>query len=48
VFNGGTIHTGGVRWLGEHFSADLALVVPTDGSWAVAFPLVNVVYSFTR
>jgi hypothetical protein len=48
VFNGGTILTGGVRWLGEHFSADLALVVPTDGSWAVAFPLVNVVYSFTR
>jgi hypothetical protein len=48
VFNGGTILTGGVRWLGEHFSADLALVVPTDGSFAVAFPLVNVVYSFTR
>ena len=48
VFNGGAILTGGVRWLGERFSADLALVVPTDGSWAVAFPLVNVVYSFTR
>jgi hypothetical protein len=48
VFNGGAILTGGVRWLGEHFSADLALVVPTDGSWAIAFPLVNVVYSFTR
>lgn len=48
VFNGGAILTGGVRWLGEHFSADLALVVPTDGSGVVAFPLVNVVYSFTR
>jgi hypothetical protein len=48
IFNGGGILTGGVRWLGERFSADLALVVPTDGSTIVAFPLVNVVYSFSR
>lgn len=48
VFRGGGILTGGVRWLGEHFSADLALVVPTDGGSTVAFPLVNVVYSFSR
>jgi hypothetical protein len=48
IFNGGGILTGGVRWLGERFSADLALVVPTDGGSAVAFPLVNVVYSFSR
>jgi len=48
VFNGGGILTGGVRWMGEHFSADLALVVPTDGGTTVAFPLVNVVYSFSR
>jgi len=48
IFNGGGILTGGVRWLGERFSADLALVVPTDGGSAVAFPLVNVVYSFAR
>ena len=40
--------TGGVRWLGERFSADLGLVVPTDWGSAVAFPLVNVVYSFSR
>jgi hypothetical protein len=48
IFNGGGILTGGVRWLGERFAADLALVVPTDGVTTVAFPLVNVVYSFSR
>jgi hypothetical protein len=48
IFNGGGILTGGVRWLGERFSADLALVAPTDGGAIVAFPLVNVVYSFSR
>ena len=48
IFNGGGILTGGVRWLGERFAADLALVVPTDGVSTVAFPLVNVVYSFSR
>jgi len=48
IFNGGGILTGGVRWMGERFSADLALVVPTDGSTTVAFPLVNVVYGFSR
>ncbi len=44
----GGILTGGVRWLGERFAADLALVVPTDGGTTVAFPLVNVVYTFSR
>jgi hypothetical protein len=48
VFRGGGILTGGVRWMGEHVSADLALVVPTDGGTTVGFPLVNVVYSFSR
>ena len=47
VFNGGGIVTGGVRWIGERFSADLAMVVPTDGSTTIAFPLVNLVYSFS-
>jgi hypothetical protein len=47
VFNGGAIVTGGVRWMGERFSADLAMVVPTDGGTTIAFPLVNVVYSFS-
>jgi hypothetical protein len=48
IFNGGGIVTGGVRWIGEHFSADLALAVVTDGGSAVGLPLVNVVYSFSR
>jgi hypothetical protein len=48
IFNGGGILMGGVRWLGERFSADLALVVPTGGGTTVAFPLVNVVYSLSR
>jgi hypothetical protein len=48
IFNGGGILTGGVRWMGERFSVDLALVVPTDTGSTVAFPLVNVVYSFSR
>ena len=47
IFNGGGIVTGGIRWMGERFSADLAMVVPTDGSSTIAFPLVNVVYSFS-
>ena len=47
IFNGGGILTGGVRWMGERFSADLAMVVPTDGGTTIAFPLVNVVYSFS-
>lgn len=48
LFSGGVIMTGGVRWMGERFSADLGLVVPTDWGSAVAFPIVNVVYSFSR
>ncbi len=48
IFNGGGILTGGVRWMGERFAADLALVVPIDGETAIAFPLVNIVYSFSR
>lgn len=46
LFSGGVIMTGGVRWMGERFSADLGVVVPTDWGSAVAFPLVNVVYGF--
>ena len=47
VFDGGGIVTGGIRWMGDRFSVDLAMVVPTDGSSTIAFPLVNVVYSFS-
>jgi hypothetical protein len=48
ILDGGAIVTAGVRWLGERFSADFAMVVPTDGGTTFAFPLVNVVYSFSR
>src|SRR5256885_9029172 len=48
IFNGGGILTGGVRWLGERFSADLALVAPTHCDTVVAFPLVDVVFNFSR
>ncbi len=48
VFNGSGILTGGVRWIGERFSADLAMVVATDGGSAFAFPLLNVVYAVSR
>jgi hypothetical protein len=48
IFSGGAILSGGVRWLGERFAADLAWTVETDGGSTVGFPLVNVVYSFSR
>jgi hypothetical protein len=48
VFEGGGIVTGGMRWMGERFSADLAVVMPVDGNDVIAFPMVNVVYSFAR
>jgi hypothetical protein len=48
VFDGGGIVMGGVRWMGERFSADFAMVVPIEGSTTIAFPMINVVYSFSR
>ena len=48
IFSGGAVLSGGVRWLGERFAADLAWTVETDGGSTVGFPLVNVVYSFSR
>ena len=48
ILNGAGIVTGGVRWMGERFAADFAMVVPMSGSSTIAFPLVNVVYSFSR
>jgi hypothetical protein len=47
ILSGAGILTGGVRWMGERFSADFAMVVPIDGDSTIAFPLVNVVYSFS-
>lgn len=46
VFEEGGILSGGVRFLGERLSADLALAVPLDVGGFIAFPVVNFVYIF--
>jgi hypothetical protein len=48
VWRSGGIGTAGVRWLGERLSADFGLVVPLDSDTVVAFPIVNVVWRFSR
>jgi hypothetical protein len=44
--NGDGILSGGVRFLGERLSADLALAMPIGFGEFVAFPVVNFVYVF--
>ena len=44
--NGEGILSGGVRFLGERLSADLALAIPLGIGDFVAFPVVNFVYVF--
>jgi hypothetical protein len=44
--NGEGIISGGVRFLGERLSADLALAVPVGVGEFVAFPVINFVYVF--
>jgi hypothetical protein len=44
--NGEGIVSGGVRFLGERLSADLALAVPVGIGELVAFPVINFVYVF--
>ena len=44
----GGLASGGVRWMGEHLSADLGLVVPLGTDEVFAFPIVNVVWRFSR
>ena len=44
--NGEGIISGGVRFLGERLSADLALAVPTGFGEVIAFPVINFVYVF--
>jgi hypothetical protein len=44
--SGDGILSGGVRFLGERLSADLALAIPFGVSDFVAFPVVNFVYVF--
>ncbi|HVL68062.1 MAG TPA: hypothetical protein VM364_12435 [Vicinamibacterales bacterium] len=49
VWKGGHgIVSGGVRFLGERLSADLALAVPIGTDDYIAFPVVNFVYVFGR
>jgi hypothetical protein len=48
AFSGGGIGSFGVRFLGEHLSADLGLVVPLGAGVVVAFPMVNFVWQFGR
>lgn len=43
---GGGLLSGGLRFLGERLSADLALVVPLNAQDFVAFPVVNFVWMF--
>ncbi|MBA2257379.1 MAG: hypothetical protein H0W18_00635, partial [Acidobacteria bacterium] len=38
--------SGGVRFIGERLSADLALAVPVGLGEVIAFPVVNFVYVF--
>jgi hypothetical protein len=48
VFSGGGIGTFGVRFLGDHLSADLGLAVPIGADDFIAFPVVNFVWRFGR
>lgn len=46
LIRGGSLFSGGVRWIGDRLSADLALVVPSTSEGFVFFPMVNFVYTF--
>ncbi len=47
VWKGGNgVVSGGVRFMGERLSADLALMIPIGMSDLIAFPVVNFVYVF--
>jgi hypothetical protein len=48
VWSGGGLATGGVRWIGERLAADLGMVVPLGEDVTIAFPMVNVVWKFSR
>ena len=38
--------SGGVRFIGEHFATDIALVAPIGMDYLIVFPVVNFVYVF--
>lgn len=46
VLDGGALISGGVRFMGERFSADVAMVAPVSADTFVAFPMVNFVWKF--
>ena len=46
VWEGGGVISGGVRFIGERLSADLALAVPLNINGFLALPIVNFVYVF--
>jgi hypothetical protein len=48
VFEGGGLSSFGVRFLGEHLTADLGLVMPIGGEEFFVFPMVNFVWQFGR
>jgi hypothetical protein len=48
ITSGGPLLMGGVRMIGDRFSADLAMAVIASGHDSIAFPLVNVVCRFGR
>lgn len=48
AWEGGGILSGGVRFLGERLSADLALAMPIGADDFIVFPVVNFVYVFGK
>jgi hypothetical protein len=48
AWEGGGILSGGVRFLGERLSADLALAMPIGADDLIVFPVVNFVYVFGK
>jgi hypothetical protein len=47
-FSEGGLVSVGVRWMGEHLSADLGLAAPLGVDEIFVFPIVNFVWSFSR
>jgi hypothetical protein len=48
VWGGGGLAMGGVRWLGDRLAADLGMVMPFGEDVTIVFPMVNLVWKFSR
>lgn len=46
LWRSGGILSGGVRFIGDRFSTDVALVAPVGSDILVVFPVANLVYVF--